>query len=357
MARISEIHYSDAVEANTGTSEFVEVALGAGEDPNDFLISLYEADGSVGLQVSLNDPLISTFIDEDSGEQVFVISSDDFNYSLSDATSGDADNFEAVALTNTDTDETLDFYDIGGGGNVVASDGAAAGETSETVSGVDESNDESVQFNNPNPDTQRNRELSEGESSNCFTPKTLIMTPDGERAAGDLKVGDLVLTVDRGAQPIRYVYRRSFRAIGAARPVLFVKGSVGNTSDLLVSQAHRLLVTKKANSADPRTSELVNAIMMVNGGTVRLLNDLEEVEYIHLMLDQHELLWSAGVATESWQPHRRNLRRFDKVVREELLTFFPEIRHHNGHSIDKGGPVRRPCAPDWRPGAAQPSNV
>ena len=55
MARISEIHYSDAVEANSGTSEFVEVALGAGEDPNDFLISLYEDDGTVGLQVNLND--------------------------------------------------------------------------------------------------------------------------------------------------------------------------------------------------------------------------------------------------------------------------------------------------------------
>lgn len=357
MARISEIHYSDAVEASTGTSEFVEVALGAGEDPNDFLISLYEDDGSVGLQVSLNDPLIKTFIDEDSGEQVFVISSDDFDFSLSDATSDDDNNFEAVALTNTETDETLDFYDIGGGGNVVATDGAAAGETSETVQGVDESNDESVQFNNPNPETQRNRELSEGESSNCFTPLTMIMTPDGERPAGELKVGDLVLTIDRGPQPIRYIYRRSFRAIGAARPVLFEKGAVGNTSDLLVSQAHRLLVTKKARSADPRTSELVNAIMMVNGGTVRLLNDLEEVEYIHLMLDQHELLWSAGVATESWQPHRRNLRRFDKAVREELLTFFPEIRHHNGHSIDKGGPVRRPCAPDWKPSTPRPANA
>lgn len=344
MARISELHYLDAVAANTGTSEFIEVALAVGEDPNDFVLSLYDQDGSEGLQVSLNDPLIQVHFDAESNENVYVISSDDFAFNLNSATSGAADNYEAVALTDTAGGNVLDFYDIGvDGGAVTAIDGLASGVTSDNLIDADAADDESIQFNQPNPDNQRNRELSEGDSSNCFTPTVPIMTPDGEVPAGDLSIGDMVMTIDRGPQPIRYVYRRKFRAVGQARPVLFKKGAVRNSADLIVSQAHRILIQPKGDTT--ANGQLVNAIHLVNGDSIRLLTDLDEVEYIHLMLDQHELLWSAGIATESWQPHRRNLRRFDRNVRQELLTFFPEIRHHTGANLQLGGPVRSPWAP------------
>ncbi|MFA5582109.1 MAG: Hint domain-containing protein, partial [Paracoccaceae bacterium] len=36
----------------------------------------------------------------------------------------------------------------------------------------------------------------------CFTPGTLIDTPDGPRLVEDLRPGDLVLTADHGAQPL-----------------------------------------------------------------------------------------------------------------------------------------------------------
>lgn len=340
MARISEIHYSDDTVAETGVGEYVEVALGASDDPNDFLISLYEQDGSEGMQISLSDPSIQTFLDEKSGEMVYLLRAADFNFALSEDESGAANIFEGVALTNSASGETLDFYDIGAGGGITATNGAAAGSSSQNVTAVEDGSGDSVQFNQPNPDVQRNRDLSAGQSANCFTPDTPIMTPDGEVRAGDLKVGDMVLTMDRGPQPIRYVYRRAFPATGAARPVLFRKGAMGATADLMVSQAHRVLITRKAGSASPKDAVLVNAIDLVNGSTVRLVTELDEVEYIHLMLDQHELLWSAGIASESWQPHKRNLDRYDAAVREELLHFFPELASHDGSSLEKGGPVR-----------------
>jgi len=47
MARISELHYSNAYASASGVAEFVEVALAPGEDPADFTVSFYDADGTV----------------------------------------------------------------------------------------------------------------------------------------------------------------------------------------------------------------------------------------------------------------------------------------------------------------------
>ena len=55
----------------------------------------------------------------------------------------------------------------------------------------------------------------------CFTRGTMIATPEGERAIEDLEVGDLVLTKDNGAQPLRWVGSRTVKAEGRMAPVVF----------------------------------------------------------------------------------------------------------------------------------------
>ncbi|MGB0506689.1 MAG: Hint domain-containing protein, partial [Pikeienuella sp.] len=130
----------------------------------------------------------------------------------------------------------------------------------------------------------------------CFTPKTPILTPFGEKLAGDLKIGDLVLTQDRGPQPIRFIYRRRMRAKDIARPILFEPGAVGNKERLLVSQQHRLLMRSTGPGYIFQTQPplLVNALHLVNGRNIKLVEHLVFVEYIHIMFDQHELVWSSG---------------------------------------------------------------
>src|SRR5689334_3797963 len=50
-----------------------------------------------------------------------------------------------------------------------------------------------------------------GSSPSCLVAGTLIRTPDGDVPVESLKIGDLVLTADRGAMPVKWVGRQSFR--------------------------------------------------------------------------------------------------------------------------------------------------
>lgn len=51
----------------------------------------------------------------------------------------------------------------------------------------------------------------------CFTPGTLIETPDGPRAVEDLQVGDLVSTLDNGVQKLIWVGASAQRTLDLMR--------------------------------------------------------------------------------------------------------------------------------------------
>jgi hypothetical protein len=42
-------------------------------------------------------------------------------------------------------------------------------------------------------------------ASICFTRDTLMLTQDGQKPICDIKVGDMVATMDRGMQPVRWI--------------------------------------------------------------------------------------------------------------------------------------------------------
>ncbi|WP_309667103.1 Hint domain-containing protein, partial [Tabrizicola sp.] len=49
------------------------------------------------------------------------------------------------------------------------------------------------------------------------------------------------------------------------------------------------------------------------------------VSYVHVLFDQHEVIRSDGIWTESFQPAGRMLSMLDHAAREELLALFPEL--------------------------------
>ncbi len=75
-----------------------------------------------------------------------------------------------------------------------------------------------------------------------FITGTTIRTPNGGRAIETLKVGGLVTTMDRWPQPIRWIGRRNVAATDNAAPVFTKAGALDNTTDLCVSQHHRMLL-------------------------------------------------------------------------------------------------------------------
>ncbi|WP_299846427.1 Hint domain-containing protein [uncultured Roseovarius sp.] len=158
----------------------------------------------------------------------------------------------------------------------------------------------------------------------CFTRGTLIATPDGDRLIEDLKPGDLVLTLDNGPQPLLLVSCKTFPATGRNAPVHIAKGALGNNADLLVSQQHRILIGDwRAELFFGVEQVLVAAKHMCNDDTIRICPG-EDVEYFHLLFDQHQIVWAAGIPSESYFPGYA-ANQADQDTRAEIDRLFPDL--------------------------------
>lgn len=158
----------------------------------------------------------------------------------------------------------------------------------------------------------------------CFTRGTRIATLDGEVRVEDLRPGDMVLTLDHGPQPLLLVSHKRFPATGRNAPVMIRKGALGNDADLLVSQQHRMLIGDwRAEMYFGVEQVLVAAKHLCNGDTIRITPG-EEVEYFHLLFDRHQIVWAAGIPSESYFPgHAAN--EADRETRAEIDRMFPEL--------------------------------
>lgn len=331
MARISELHYSNAYARNSGVSEFLEVALGTGEDPADFTVSFYQSDGSVGFEITLDDPRITMTVDPDNGEFIYVLSADALPILLTDPDGGGANNYEAFALTNTgDTPaQVIDFYDIGGGTqNITATDGAAAGATSDNVQPPTGPNaaTTTIQWNQPNPDQVVFVPLSPGDTGiACFTAGTLIETDQDPVAIETLRPGDRVRTRDAGLQPLRWIGQRAVCGQGRHAPVRISQGTLGAQRDILISPQHRLLVRGwHAELLFGEPEVLVAAKALVNGRTVHRAR-VDRVAYVHLLFDAHQIVETEGLLSESFLPGPYILDHFEARTQAEVLQLFPQL--------------------------------
>ncbi|MDO6458715.1 Hint domain-containing protein [Celeribacter halophilus] len=173
----------------------------------------------------------------------------------------------------------------------------------------------------------------------CFGKGTRIATPYGARAVEDLKPGDLVLTMDNGLQPLRWVGARTVPATGRFAPIEITKGALGNERDLIVSPQHRMLLNGWRSEMLFNTSEVFAAAKhLVNGSTIREAQG-GFVTYYHLMFDRHEVIFAEGAASESFHVSDYSLTGVADGAREELFALFPELRS----MPDQHGSTARQC--------------
>ncbi len=172
----------------------------------------------------------------------------------------------------------------------------------------------------------------------CFVRGTEIETANGPVPVETLKAGDLVRTVDNGLQPLRWVGQRVVAAEGDFAPILIGKGALGNTEALRVSPQHRVMLSGwRAELFYGQPEVLAAAKNLVNGDTiVREVGG--EVAYFHILFDQHELVYAAGIESESFHPGQMAWPVLPAAAREEILTLFPELRESGIEAY--GGPVR-----------------
>lgn len=168
----------------------------------------------------------------------------------------------------------------------------------------------------------------------CFTPGTLIDTPDGKRPVEALRPGDRVSTRDDGGQEILWVGQRRMsgarlHALPHLRPVRIRAGAFGigePDGDLLVSPQHRMLIRGRAALALFNEPEvLVRACDLVNDTSVRIEAPMAQVTYIHLLFDRHQVIQANGLATESFHPASTALDMIAEDQRAGLLDLLPGI--------------------------------
>lgn len=168
----------------------------------------------------------------------------------------------------------------------------------------------------------------------CFTEGALIKTPAGDRRIETLKPGDMVLTAQGRAAPVRWIgFRRlSLDELAKAphlRPVCIPMDHFANglpSRDLKVSPQHRIVVTSdlmEVHFFNPMM--LAPAKALVDGTRIRHMSPENEVVYIHLLFDQHELVNVEGVWSESFFPGDTTMGALAPAVKRELCELFPEL--------------------------------
>jgi len=332
MARISELHYSNTYAANSGVAEFLEVSLAPGENPADFTVAFYDADGTSLLNVTLDNPFVLTSFDADANEFIYVIQNGPFAITLTDPDGAQAFNAEAFALVKDSTSEVIDFYDIGGGTTQIeALDGPALGATSQNIAvptGPDAAT-YSVQFNQPAPDTLVLQAVTPGDTGVvCFASGTLIRTLRGDVPVEHLLPGDLVDTLDHGPQPLRWTGHRKVAARGKFAPIRIEKGALGNTRDLTVSPQHRMLIEgARAELLFGQAQVLIAALHLVDDKSIRRMEG-GRVTYHHLLFDTHQIIFAEGAPSESFHPGDWSLGILGDAARAEVLSLFPALITH-----------------------------
>ena len=168
----------------------------------------------------------------------------------------------------------------------------------------------------------------------CFTPGTMITTIEGLRAVEDLDVGDLVLTMDSGYQPLRWIGTRTLDAevLEAAerlRPIRIKADCFAPqfpNADLVVSPQHRLLLRSKiAHRMFGEHEVLLSARSLLELDGVDVVWDGTSVTYIHLVFDHHEIIFANGTPAESLYLGAQAIKSMPDAARQEIIEIFPDV--------------------------------
>ncbi|MEL7090966.1 MAG: Hint domain-containing protein [Pseudomonadota bacterium] len=164
----------------------------------------------------------------------------------------------------------------------------------------------------------------------CFVAGTMIETAEGPRAVESLRAGDMVLTHDDGLQPLRWIGTRTVRAEAQFAPIHIRAGTFGAHADVMVSPLHRVLVRDSvAELLFGEAEVLIAAKDLVNDRSVRRVPG-GQVTYVHLMFDAHQVVFTEGLASESFLPGPQTTSVLEDAVVAEICAIFPELDPDTG---------------------------
>ncbi|MGL4823250.1 MAG: Hint domain-containing protein, partial [Plesiomonas shigelloides] len=211
--------------------------------------------------------------------------------------------------------------------------------------GVDVKPNDVLQATNDAGDSSNGTAFYSGLGVPCFARGTMIRTQNGDVAVENLSTDDLVLTVDRGYQPVRWI---GSRRIGAAelmafpklRPIRIAAGSLGELlprKELVVSAQHRILISSRlVERMTGVESGLTAAKNLLSLPGITVDHTVVEVEYYHILFDAHELIYANGALAESLLLGEQALSALSEETRQEIAM----ILFGTGNAELSSDPVR-----------------
>jgi hypothetical protein len=160
-------------------------------------------------------------------------------------------------------------------------------------------------------DTRLNtRTSTQSQSVICFASETVIATPEGPKPIDRIRQGDMVLTRDNGPKPVVWAGHSNLSGLALRRyphlrPIRLRRGALGSVpdDDLRLSPEHRVLVTGSRAQALYGTDEvLVRAADLLDYRIIAPDLALHGVVYVHLLLENHQILFANGLPCESFHP-------------------------------------------------------
>jgi len=258
----------------------------------------------------------------------------DFNQN--DETLGDGD------VTNNDFLDMSQYYDSLGEMRADILDDGVLNQSNSTANGgsVDYSNNTAfgtgggIALTGINASNANQLLTAETTGVVCFARGTMIETRSGQVAIEDLQSGDLVKTMDRGFQELRWIGSRKLDAIDLQHhprllPIRIKAGALGEglpVKDLIVSPQHRMLVRSTIAERMFGAHEVLipaNKLLILDG--IDIDKAATSVEYFHMLFDQHEIVFADGSASESLFTGPEALLSLTEEAKREIFTLFPEL--------------------------------
>lgn len=181
----------------------------------------------------------------------------------------------------------------------------------------------------------------------CYAPGTLIDTPDGPRAVETLVPGDLVMTLDHGAQAIRWVRSADHPLEDAeeeAKPVQIKAGTLGHNrpaADLIVSPQHRILVGGAGQLQHIFGSEVfVPAKSLTPLPRICHMKGKARITWIHFACERHEVITASGCLSESLLLGPVVIKGLSAAERKDLTDSFGPV---SAPDLSLNGPPARGC--------------
>src|SRR6476620_11294863 len=173
----------------------------------------------------------------------------------------------------------------------------------------------------------------------CYLRGTNIRTTKTGRRVEELNIGDLVVTLSGESKPIKWIGRQRFEKKSECwpadvEPVRIRRFALDERTphrDLYLSPNHALYID----------GVLIPAIYLVNGTSIvqAMPEGVEEIEYFHIELETHEVIFAEGGAAETLLVMKEREALAD-LIREKFDNF-AERKQLYGN--DAG--AMAPCAP------------